>query len=72
MNTENTIEEIGPEKHTVGFDETLTVKRANDTFFVVKSGGRLVIEQSQNCKIFFEASSTVELKNDTGSIKQEV
>ncbi len=66
------IDELNGANRTVGFNQNLLVKRAVDSSFVVKSGGQLTIEESQNCKIFYGASAKIELKNDNGSLQQEV
>ncbi|MFA6099033.1 MAG: hypothetical protein WCV50_05870 [Patescibacteria group bacterium] len=50
----------------------LTVKLAENSTFVVKSGAKLTIGESRNNRVFYEANAEVKLGKQTGTLLQEV
>ena len=57
---------------TVHFGEHLIVKQATNTTFIVKNGAKLTCKKSEKCRFFHELKGEVELKNDSGSVQQDV
>lgn len=68
----NNLDELKDAEKTIRFGEHLIVKKAENTTFIVKNDSKLTIEESRNCRFFHELNGIVELKNDHGSIKQDV
>lgn len=69
---ENRVDELINENKTVRFGEHLIVKKAVNTTFIVKNDAKLTCEESENCRFFHELKGEVEIKNDKGSVKQDV
>ena len=69
---ENKLDDLTNANKTVRFGEHLVVKKAVNTTFIVKNDAKLTVEESQNCRFFHELKGMVELKNDTGSVQQDV